>query len=76
MSNLMEERLRDALAARADQVTPEDLGPLVVPAAGSYFTFDQIRINKSLACSAPVRDAIKAYDAAVGQANVKAAAGK
>ena len=33
MSNLMEERLRDALAARADQVTPEDLGPLVVPAA-------------------------------------------
>jgi hypothetical protein len=33
MSNLMEQRLRDALAARADQVTPEDLGPLVVPAA-------------------------------------------
>lgn len=32
MSNLLEDRLRDALAARADQVTPDDLGPLVVPA--------------------------------------------
>ncbi len=31
MSSLVEDRLRDALAARADQVTPEDLGPLVVP---------------------------------------------
>lgn len=48
--------------------------PLVVPASGSFFTLEQIRINKTLACSPPVRDAIKAYDLAAGEANVKAAA--
>ncbi len=30
MNSLVEDRLRDALAARAEQVTPEDLRPLVV----------------------------------------------
>ena len=64
---------RDQVAAERKQLEAQ---PLVVPATGSYFTLEQIRINKTLACSAPVRDAIKAYDAAVGQANVKAAAGK
>src|SRR6185503_1446757 len=29
--------------------------PLAVTAAGNFFTFEQIRINKALACSAPVR---------------------
>ncbi|HSD89694.1 MAG TPA: multiheme c-type cytochrome [Kofleriaceae bacterium] len=50
--------------------------PLVMPPKGSYFTLEQIRINKKLACSVPVRDAIKSYDLAAGEANVKAAAGK
>lgn len=47
--------------------------PLLVPATGSYFTLDQIRINKTLACSTTVQDAIKGYDLAAGEANVKAA---
>lgn len=66
--------------AEREQVIAEkkklDASPLVIPDKASYFTLDQIRINKKLACSAPVRDAIKAYDMAAGQANVKAAAGK
>ena len=50
--------------------------PIVVPARGSFFTLEQVRINKKLACSVPVQDAVKAYDLAAGEANVKAAAGK
>lgn len=50
--------------------------PLVIPAKGSYFTLEQIRINKKLACNVPVRNLIKAYDLAAGEANVKAAQGK
>ncbi len=50
--------------------------PLVPPARGSFFTLDQVRINKMLACSVAVQDQVKAYDAAAGEANVKAAAGK
>ncbi|HUJ57071.1 MAG TPA: multiheme c-type cytochrome [Kofleriaceae bacterium] len=63
---------RSALAAERDRLAAH---PLVVPAHGSFFTLDQIRINKTLACSAPVVDAIKHYDAAAGAANVKAAEG-
>jgi hypothetical protein len=47
--------------------------PVVVPARGGYFTLEQIRVNKLLACSASVQDAIKAFDRAAAQANVKAA---
>jgi hypothetical protein len=50
--------------------------PLVAPATGNFFTLEQIRINKKLACSPPVRDMIKTYDKAVGEANLKFAAGK
>ena len=50
--------------------------PLVPPAHGSFFTLDQVKIGKTLACSVPVQDAVKQYDAAAGEANVKAAAGK
>ena len=49
--------------------------PLTVPAQGSYFTLEQIKIGKTLACSLPVQDAVKAFDLAAGQANVAAAAG-
>jgi hypothetical protein len=66
--------------AEREQVATEkkklETQPLAVPAKGNYFTFEQIRVHKKLACSAPVRDRIKAYDKAAGEANVKAAAGK
>ncbi|MDB4956099.1 MAG: hypothetical protein JWO36_3668 [Myxococcales bacterium] len=66
-------------AERTQLVTDRDhlkSHPLVAPARGSFFTLEQIRINKKLACSLPVQDAVKAYDLAAGEANVKAAAGK
>jgi hypothetical protein len=66
-------REREEVAAMRAKLQAQ---PLVVPATGSYFTLEQIRINKMLACSAPVRDAIKAFDVAAGEANVKAAANK
>jgi hypothetical protein len=61
----------DALVADQKRL---EASPLEVPAQGSFFTLEQVRINKTLACSPPVRDAIKDYDLAAGQANVKAAA--
>jgi hypothetical protein len=64
---------RDQVEAQKKQLQAQ---PLVVPAKGSYFTLEQIRINKKLACSVPVRNMIKAYDLAAGEANVKAAQGK
>ncbi|HUS33066.1 MAG TPA: multiheme c-type cytochrome [Kofleriaceae bacterium] len=64
---------RTEVAAQKKQLEAQ---PLVVPAKGSYFTLEQLRINKQLACSPPVRDAIKGYNAAAGEANVKAAANK
>ena len=48
--------------------------PLVVPAHGSYFTLEQVRINKTLACDTAVQDAVSKYYLATGEANVKAAA--
>jgi cytochrome c5 len=48
--------------------------PLVVPERGSYFTFDQVRIRKSLACNTAVQDAISKFHQATGEVNVKAAA--
>jgi len=62
---------RAQLAAQRDKLRDH---PLDAPAAGSYFTLDQIRISKLLACSLPVQDAITEYDRASGEANVKAAA--
>jgi len=62
---------RDAAAAQQKRLEAE---PLAAPAKGNYFTLEQLKINKTLACSAPVRDAIRGYDVAAGEANVKAAA--
>jgi hypothetical protein len=64
---------RTRLAADRDRIKTR---PLVVPARGSYFTFEQIRINKALACSTEVQGAVSAFYRASGQANVAAAAGR
>jgi hypothetical protein len=49
--------------------------PVRVPPKGSWFTLEQVRITKKLACD-PEVDALKAaYDRAAGEANVKAGAG-
>jgi hypothetical protein len=64
---------REALVAQKQQLMKQ---PLAAPAQGSFFTLEQIRVNKTLACSGPVRDAIKSFDLAAGEANVKAAAGQ
>lgn len=48
--------------------------PLVPPPHGSYFTLDQIRINKLLACNTAVQDAVGEFFRRTGEANVKAAA--
>ncbi|HET9622664.1 MAG TPA: multiheme c-type cytochrome [Kofleriaceae bacterium] len=48
--------------------------PLVVPAQGNYFTLEQVKINKALACDTAVQDAVSKFYAATGEANVKAAA--
>jgi hypothetical protein len=64
---------RTQLASERDSLRTR---PMVVPAKGSFFTLDQIRINKLLACSVPTQDKVKHYDTAAGEANVKAAAGK
>jgi hypothetical protein len=48
--------------------------PTQVPARGSYFTVEQVRIHKSLACAPTVLAAKTALDQASGEANVKLAA--
>ncbi|MEO6776382.1 MAG: multiheme c-type cytochrome [Kofleriaceae bacterium] len=50
--------------------------PLAAPATGSFFTLDQVKIAKALACSITAQDEVTAFYAAAGAANVKAAAGK
>jgi hypothetical protein len=62
---------RDRLATQRDQLAKH---PLVAPAHGGYFTLDQVKINKLLACNLPVQSAIADYDRASGEANVAAAA--
>jgi cytochrome c5 len=62
---------RAQLAADRDRLKAH---PLVVPPSGSYFTLDQVRIHKALACNTPVQDAISAFFRQSGEANVKAAA--
>ncbi|HEY6033105.1 MAG TPA: multiheme c-type cytochrome [Kofleriaceae bacterium] len=64
---------RAQVAAEREQLTKQ---PLVVPATGSYFTLDQVKINKTLACSVKTQDLVTAFYAAAGAANVKAAEGK
>jgi hypothetical protein len=62
---------RAQLAADRDRLKAH---PLVVPPRGSYFTLEQVRINKTLACNVAVQDAVSKYFRVTGEANVKAAA--
>jgi cytochrome c5 len=62
---------RAQLAGERDRLKAH---PLVVPPHGSYFTLEQVRINKALACNAAVQDSISAFFRQSGEANVKAAA--
>ncbi len=64
---------RVALAKDRDRLKAS---PLVAPATGSYFTLEQIRINKKLACNVSVQSDITAFYRAAGEVNVKAAAGR
>lgn len=50
--------------------------PLLIPPKGNYFTLEQIRINKPLACDVKVQSNVTAFYKAAGQANVKAAEGQ
>lgn len=63
---------RGQLIARRDQLRRS---PLVIPARGSFFTFEQLRINKTRACAPEVQTAVTAFYRAAGEANVAAAAG-
>jgi hypothetical protein len=48
-----------------------DRSPLRAPAKGSYFTLEQVRIGKKLACDLPVQEATAQYFRAAGAANVQ-----
>lgn len=63
---------RDRLAAQRAELQRQ---PLAVPAQGSYFTLEQVRINKTRACQPKVQDAVTAFYRAAGDANAAAAAG-
>jgi hypothetical protein len=67
------QRERTELAA---QKTKLDATPLVVPDKGSYFTLEQVKINKKLACDVETQSLITSYYRAAGEVNVKAQAGK
>ncbi|HTR54253.1 MAG TPA: multiheme c-type cytochrome, partial [Kofleriaceae bacterium] len=64
------QRERAQLVAKRDRLRARPLEP---PARGSFFTLDQLRIAKGLACAVAVQDAVTQFDLAAGQANVKAA---
>jgi hypothetical protein len=64
---------REQLAAQRADLKAH---PLVVPQTGSYFTLQQIKINRALACSVSVQEQVKQYDKAAGEANLAAAAQK
>jgi hypothetical protein len=61
---------RTELSALRDQLKAH---PLTIPATGNYFTLEQIRVNKTLACATSVHDRVTAFYRAAGEANVKAA---
>src|SRR5690606_11922251 len=67
---------KEELAERTARREALKKSPLAMPDEGSYFTFQQIEIDKGLDCSPPVVAAKKEYDLAAGTANVAAAKGR
>jgi hypothetical protein len=61
---------RDQLGKQRDQLARQ---PFAIPARGSYFMLEQVRINKTKACEAKVQDAVTAFYRAAGEANATAA---
>jgi len=67
------EQKRQERAQLAAERTRLAANPTVVPASGNYFTLEQVRIAKTLACDPKVQDDVTAFYRAAGEANVKAA---
>lgn len=57
-----------AIKAERDQLAKSPLRP---PAKGSYFTLEQVRVNKKMACDLGVQEQTAQYFRAAGEANVK-----
>jgi hypothetical protein len=68
------QRRAEAVELRAERQRLAEQ-PLRIPARGSYYMLDQVRIRKGLACDLQVQTAKQAYSHAAGEANVAAAAG-
>lgn len=59
----------EVAALRAERKRLE-AAPLTVPAKGSYFTLEQVRIGKKLACDLEIQSKTAEYFKAAGEANV------
>jgi len=70
------ETKRRELAGIEAERTALTNNPLRIPAKGSWFTAAQIEIVRGLPCDPALQAAKVAYDRAVGEANVKEAAGR
>ena len=60
----------------AKQIVELRANPLQKPASGSYFTLEQTKINKALACDVDVQSSVTQFFRAAGEVNAKAAAGQ
>ncbi len=63
------ERIR--LTAERDHLAVD---PYAVPATGSFFLFDNVKVGKTLACDTGVQDLVTAFYKTTGDANAKAGA--
>lgn len=66
----------DEQAAYVQQRADLVANPVRKPATGSYFTLEQVKIGKALACDVEVQSLVTAYFRAAGEVNVKAATGR
>lgn len=62
---------RAKLAAEKDALAAS---PYAIPADGSYFMFENVKINKKLACDQAVQSLVTQFYKTTGEANVKAGA--
>lgn len=58
------------LAQQQNELAQLKRSPLRIPAQGSFFTLEQVRINKKLSCDLEVQAQTASYFQAAGQANV------